>query len=129
MSNSASRVALALLAIGLASAGGCLETKAARQQAETDAARAKGTLEAKQDIDRGVLKQKEYPPLPYSLQQINFIKLIKSECGVEWQVVNGPDSPALRQEVAAYNDAMRGEIQRRFGADIIQKLHEKAEAK
>ena len=99
-------------------------------QSSDGGAKEKGAREAAAEIAAGRLKIKEYPPLPYSLQQINFIRLIKSECGVAWEVVKGPpDSPALRAEVAAYNDAMRGEINKKFGADIFQKLREKAEQK
>lgn len=124
--NGASLVMIGVLALCLV-VPGCLVDQAARQKAD---ARALGTASAQADVANGILKQKEYPPLPYSLQQINYIRLLKSECGVEWDVVNGvPDSPALRAEVAAYNDVMRGEIARKFGADIFQKLHERAEGK
>jgi hypothetical protein len=82
---------------------------------------------AEQDLANGVLKQKEFPPLPYSLQQMKYIKLIKEECGVEWEVVRGPsDSKELREEVAGYNEVMRAEIGRRFGGDVFAKLQEKA---
>jgi hypothetical protein len=87
----------------------------------------KGRRNAEQDISQGILKEKEYPPLPYSLEEINYIKLIKAECGVEREVINAPkDSKEIREEVAGYNEVMHGEIRRRFGADIIQKLRTKA---
>jgi hypothetical protein len=97
---------------------------------DTSAARTRGAEAAKQDIANGVLKDKEYPPLPYSLQEINYIRLMKAECGVEREAVQGPtDSPELRAEVAGYNEVMHAEIARRFGADIFEKMREKAEAK
>ena len=97
---------------------------------ELAAARAQGKEVAETDVTNGVLKLKEYPPLPYSLQEIKYIKLLKSECGVERQVVQGPtDSPVIRAEVDAYNEVMQAEIRQKFGADILQKLREKAEEK
>jgi hypothetical protein len=117
---------LTSLVLGMA---GC-ESREAIAQRETAAARERGAEAARADITAGLLKQKEYPPLPYSKQQIEFLKLLRSECGVTNEVVSGPtESAAMRQEVAAYNDVMGAEIRRRFGADIFQKLHEKAEAK
>jgi hypothetical protein len=102
----------------------------ARRVAVDAAAGERGMAAARADIASGVLKQKEYPALPYSKQQMDFIKLLRSECGVVNEVVPGPgDSATTRAEVAAYNDVMRGEIARRFGADIFQKLRDKAEGK
>ena len=94
------------------------------------AARAKGKEAAEQDLKNGILKQKEFPPLPYSLQQMKFIKLLKSECGVEWEVVHGPhESKELRAEVDGYNAVMAGELRNRFGLDIFERLYQKAEEK
>jgi len=94
------------------------------------AARAKGKEAAEQDLKKGILKQKEFPPLPYSLQQMKFIKLLKSECGVEWEVVQGPhDSKELRAEVDGYNAVMAGELRNKFGLDIFEQLYKKAEEK
>jgi hypothetical protein len=91
-------------------------------------ARAKGRQAAEHDIAQGILKEKEYPPLPYSLQEIKYIKLIQTECGVEREVVQAAsDSRRIREEVAGYNEVMHAEIRRRFGADILQKLRAKAE--
>jgi hypothetical protein len=119
---------IGVLAVCFASVIGCEEARRARVAEATAEANAKGTQAAEADVANGVLKQKEFPPLPYSKQQIDFIKLLKSECGVAWEVVQGPiDSQPLRAEVAAYNAVMRREIERRFGADIFQKLRERAE--
>ena len=94
------------------------------------AARTKGKEAAEQDLKNGILKQKEFPPLPYSLQQMKFIKLLKSECGVEWEVVHGPhESKELRAEVDGYNAVMAGELRNRFGLDIFERLYQKAEEK
>ena len=45
-----------------------------------------------------------------------------------WEVVQGPaDSDVLRNEVTAYNDVMRTEIENRFEAGILDKLRAEAE--
>ena len=91
-------------------------------------AKTKGQQAAEQDIAQGILKEKEYPAMPYSLQEINYVKLMKEECGVQRELVRAPnDSKEIRAEVAGYNDVMHAEIRRRFGGDIIQKLRAKAE--
>jgi hypothetical protein len=120
--NAVSNAILALCVLGALGCGPAREGQAAT-------ARARGERAARDDLARGLMKQREYPPLPYSLQQMNFIKLLQSECGVVWEVVNAPtiDTSGLREEVEAYNAVMRGEIQRKFGADIFQKLRDKAE--
>jgi hypothetical protein len=100
----------------------------ARQDSVAQDAKAKGRRDAEDDIAQGILKEKEYPPLPYSLQEINYIKLLRSECGVVREVITAPkDSKEIREEVAGYNEVVHAELQRRFGADIIQKLRAKAE--
>jgi len=122
------RICIELTAIALCAMviAGC----DARQDSAAHDARAKGRRDAEQDIAQGILKEKEYPPLPYSLQEINYIKLLKSECGVVREVINAPqDSKEIREEVAGYNEVMHAEIQHRFGADIIQKLRAKAEGR
>ena len=82
------------------------------------------------DLEKGVLKQKEYPPLPYPPHYQDYIRLLKSEARVEWEVVRSPaDSKQLREEVDGYNDVMRAEIQHRFGSDIFQKLRLKSQGK
>ena len=117
------RVGIASICLLTSLLAGC----ESRQAAVGQDARAKGRQDAEHDIAGGILKEKEYPPLPYSLQEINYIKLIKDECGVQREVVNAPnDSKEIREEVAGYNEVMHAEIRRRFGADIIQKLRAKA---
>jgi hypothetical protein len=117
------RVGIAAICLMAGWLAGC----ESRQAAEAEDARAKGRQDAEHDIAGGILKEKEYPPLPYSLEEINYIKLIKNECGVQREVVNAPnDSKEIREEVAGYNEVMHAEIRRRFGADIMQKLRAKA---
>jgi hypothetical protein len=141
------RAATAILAICLATATGCGPIVAARQQkaavaaavqaekaalnAALNAASAKGSADATQDIGNGMLKQKEYPPLPAPAWHPKYVTLLKERCNVEWEVVQGPPgvSETLRAEVAAYNEVMRVEIERRCGAGIFQKLRDEAEGK
>ena len=89
--------------------------------------RLKGMKAAISDLEKGLVKQKEYPPLPYPPHYPKFIRLLKSECDVEWEVVKGPtDSKELREEVGGYNDVMRAEIEHRFGRDIFEELQQRA---
>jgi hypothetical protein len=141
----------AVLAVCLLSSTGCWQQRMAQQravaaqaaaQADANAARAaaeaalqadraQGTAAATQDIANDVLKQKEYPPLPSPAWHAQYVKLLKERCIVEWEVVQGPAniSDSLREEVNAYNEVMRAEIERRFGADIFEKLQAEAEGK
>ena len=96
-------------------------------------ARLKGMKSAIADLEKGITKQKEYPALPYSPHYQDYIRLLKKECGVEWQVIKSPGDSrkkkTLSEEVGGYNDVMRAEISHRFGSDIFEKLHKKAKAK
>jgi hypothetical protein len=119
------RAVVLALACGLLLAG--CATDAARSE-KAGGAPEKGRQAAEEDLKKGALKQKEYPPLPYSLQTMRFIRLLKSECGVEWEVVNSKeDSKELREEVAAYNEVMRAAIEKKCGPGAFARLREKAE--
>jgi hypothetical protein len=118
------------------SSGVAAKNKGGQDPAKPDPARLKGMKAAVADLEKGVLKQKEYPPLPYGSDHSKFVRLLKSECGVEWQVVKtGESTPskesraALRRETAGYNAVMRAEIEQRFGRDILNKLMKKARAR
>jgi hypothetical protein len=89
--------------------------------------RQKGIQDAERDVQNGVLKLKEYPPLPYSLTEIKYIKLLQERCAVghEVQTATG-NEPELRAEVEAYNSVMTAEIKKKFGADILAKLRQEA---
>jgi hypothetical protein len=89
--------------------------------------KAKGARDAERDLERGVLKLKEYPPLPYSRAQIRYIRLLKERCGVEHEVLGPGDEQELRAEAAAYNGVMTGAIRQKFGADILAKLRAEAD--
>jgi hypothetical protein len=89
--------------------------------------RLQGMKAAISDLEKGILKQKEYPPLPYPPHYPEFIRLLKSECHVEWEVIEQrADSDELREEVGGYNDVMRAEIEHRYGRDIFEKLQKRA---
>jgi hypothetical protein len=103
---------------------------AAQKEGKSGTADERGKKAAEQDIAAGVLRLKEYPPLPAPAWHGKFINLLKTECGVEWLVVQGPaDSKDLRDEVNAYNAVMRAEIERRFEPGIIEKLQKQAQEK
>ena len=75
---------------------------------------------------------KEYPPLPYSLREMKFIRLLKKNCNVGREVVKlqrekkGIPDKAVIQEVRGYNDVMKMEIKHQFGQDIFEKLRAQA---
>ncbi len=98
-----------------------------RAKSKLSPARLKGMKVAIADLEKGVLKQKEYPPLPYPPRYPVFIRLLESECGLEWEVIRSPrDSKQLREEIGGYNDIMRAEIEHRFGREIFAKLQKRA---
>jgi hypothetical protein len=91
------------------------------------AARDKGAREATESINAGKLMLKEYPPLPSPAGHQEYVQLLKEKCGVEYQVPNlpaGVKEDDFIQEVRGWNDTMQAEIQRRFGADILDRLRE-----
>jgi hypothetical protein len=93
-----------------------------------NASRNKGVAEASAAIAKGVLLLKEYPPLPSPAQHGEFIKLLKEKCNCDYQVIDAPKfSEELRDEVAGWNDTMKMELRRRFGATIIEDLQEEAQ--
>lgn len=108
------------------------ERTATRRPSE---ARMKGVMAATKDLESGILKQMEYPALPYSPADQEFIRLLKSECGIVWEVAKSKSPPRsnesdhLREEVDGYNDVMEAEIEHRFGRDIFDTLRRKAQSK
>ena len=93
-------------------------------------ARIKGMRAAVTDIENGKLKHKEYPAIPYPPYYPTYIKLLKSEYGIEWEVVDGPKGSALNAdlnaEVEGYNDVMKAEAEHRHGRGIFEKQMAKA---
>lgn len=140
-----------LLAVCLLSSTGCWQQRLAQQramaaqaaaqaeenavraelQAALQAARVKGTAAATQDIANDVLKLQEYQPPLSPPWHAKYVQLLKERCNVEWEEVQGPGniSDSLREGVNAYNEVMQVEIERRFGADILDKLRAEAQGK
>ena len=80
------------------------------------------------DIEKGFLKQKEFP-LPDPAWFGEYLQRLKKECGVDWEMVqNALEDPRdSRAELDGYNDVMRVEIEHRYGRGVLTKLYEKAE--
>jgi hypothetical protein len=127
---SRSRVAWCLTVGACLLLAGCPDSQQAGsggRQAAGATGRQKGLQDAERDVKDGVLKLKEYPPLPYSLQEMRYIRLLKDRYGVGHEVLSGPgNDPALREEVQAYNGVVNAEIRKKFGDDILTKLREEA---
>jgi membrane protease YdiL (CAAX protease family) len=86
----------------------------------------KGIRDAERDRENGILKLKEYPPLPYSLTDIRYIKLLKERCGVVHEVLGPGNEQELRAEAQAYNSIMTAAIRKKFGDDILARLRQEA---
>ena len=110
----AALLALALLVIG------CWSGQSGRE---------KGVREATAAIAAGQLKLKEYPPLPYPPGHLEYVKLLRERCGVEYEVPklpSGVSKDVFIQEVRGWNDTMKAEIRRQFGANVFSELEEAA---
>jgi hypothetical protein len=126
------RVFLCVLAIAVL-AGFCTAParsgppKAKQDQKHPNADRLKGMKAAVADIEAGKLKVKSRP-LPDPAWHGRYVKLLKKECGVEWEMVTDKFEDKLVAEMGGYNDVMRVEIEHRFGWGILGKLAKRAEA-
>ena len=125
------RVFLCVLAIAVL-AGFCTAPahsgppKAKLDQKHPNADRLKGMKAAVADIEAGKLKLKS-PPLPDPPWHGPYVKLLKKECGVEWEMVTDKFDKLI-PKMGGYNDVMRVEIEHRFGYGILGKLQKRAEA-
>lgn len=71
----------------------------------------------------------EYPALPYSAQQITYIKLLKSELGVDTLVMDlpkGVTDAEFRKQVNKHNEAARQRIEARHGQGALGRIRQKA---
>jgi hypothetical protein len=109
-----------------ASTEGQATQKAGEGHAGGPTGKEKGLRDAERDREKGILKLKEYPPLPYSLDEIRYNKLLKERCGVEHEVLGPGDEQELRAEAQAYNSVMTAAIRKKFGDDILARLREEA---
>jgi len=87
--------------------------------------RLKGMKAAVADIEKGLLKQKEFP-LPDPAWFAGYLALLKKECGVTWEMVNAKDYKEGRAGLDGYNDVMRVEIEYRYERGILEKLEKQA---
>jgi hypothetical protein len=91
--------------------------------------RVKGVKDAAEAIASGKLMLKEYPPLPYPPGHQEYVQLLREQCGVEYEVPRLPWLVAeadFIQEVRGWNETMEAEVERKFGVDIFDRLHEEA---
>lgn len=84
--------------------------------------RVKGMKAAIADIEAGKLILR-WPPLPDSLEVVNYKELLKKECGVESVVI---DQTAWQKDGDGYNDVMEAEIEYRFGKGTLERLRKAA---
>jgi hypothetical protein len=92
--------------------------------------RERGAKEAAGAITAGTLKLKEYPPLPSPAGHQEYIRLLRERCGVEYEVPQLPPGVSegdFIQEVRGWNDTMKAEIERRFGAGILGRLQDEGQ--
>jgi hypothetical protein len=104
--------------------GGCSPAPPA-----TGGGREKGAREAADAVAAGLLKLREYPPLPYPPGYQEYVRLLEERCGIQYEVSNLPPGVTQAdfiQEVHAWNDVMKAELRRKFGADILDKLQDEA---
>jgi hypothetical protein len=99
--------------------------KADLPKGKPNPARLKGMKAAVADIEKGLLKQKEFP-LPDPAWFPDYLALLKKECGVTWEMVDPKDYKEGRAELDGYNDVMRVEIEYRSERGILDKLKKKA---
>ncbi|HKB03930.1 MAG TPA: hypothetical protein VKD90_17035 [Gemmataceae bacterium] len=91
--------------------------------------REKGVRDAQAAIAAGELKLKEYPPLPSPAAHGEYIQLLRERCDVGYEVPAKPPGLAeavFAEEVRGWNDTMEAEINRKFGAGILGRLHQEA---
>jgi ketosteroid isomerase-like protein len=115
------------LAVWIPPAGAADEPKKSEPvQKKISELRLKGMKVALADLEKGLLKQKDYNDRPDSPSWPTFIELTKKECGIVWETVK-KDTVSV-EEYEGYNDVMLAEIEHRYGQGIFEKLHKKAQA-
>ena len=86
---------------------------------------ASGAGEARRDIERGHLELRGYG-LPARCTP-DYVRLLKDRAGVSYVPVAGCSvSRPLRRHTDEYNEVMTREIERRFGAGIVERLFDEA---
>lgn len=98
------------------------EQPKAPDKKKADPDRLKGMKAAIADIEAGKLILK-WPPLPDSIEVVDYKALLKKECGVESKVL---DQSEWLKGGEGYNDVMAAEIEYRFGKGTLERLKKKA---
>ena len=91
--------------------------------------RESGKTQATQAITAGTLLLKEYPPLPSPPAHAEYVALLRKRCGVDYAVPRlpaGTDATEFIQHIRGWNEVMKAEIRRKFGAQILDKLQQEA---
>lgn len=125
--------AVALGLIAAVALAGCASDSPSGDQSKSTtnslSGRNKGAKEAADAIAAGNLKLKEYPPLPYPPGHQEYVALLRTRCGVEYEVPQLPPGVAeadFIQEVQGWNEVMQAEIRRKYGPGIFEQLQEEA---
>lgn len=85
----------------------------------------KGAKEATEAVAAGLLKIKEYPPLPSPAGHGVYVALLREQCGVGYEVPHlmpGVAEADLIQEVRGWNEVMQAAIKKKYGASIFEEL-------
>jgi hypothetical protein len=116
-------VCLLGLAAGLPSVARADEPKTA-DPAPTKAseARLKGMKDAVSDLEKGLIKRKDYNDRPDTQSQLEFGRRMRKDYGVVWETVERKHVSA--EEIDGYNDVMRAEFGHRFGRGLNEKLED-----
>jgi hypothetical protein len=106
---------------------GCAESDKAGRQADTVS---NGMATRDEPKDEGPLTLWEYPALPYSAQQIEYVRLLQSELGVGTAVMElppGKKDSAFRAEVNRHNEQARQRIEAKHGQGALGRVRQKAQ--
>lgn len=105
---------------------GCSEADRAGRQADA-VSDGMATTEPK---DEGPLTLWEYPPLPYSAQHIEYLRLLQSDLGVTTMVLElprGKKEATFRDEVNRHNEQTHRRIEAKHGQEALGRVRQKAQ--
>ena len=83
-----------------------------------------GTKEAERDISVGILKIKTYGMQGDADKE--YAALLKDRCSVTVEYKPGKVSSDEEKQIGSYNKRMEQEIKKKYGDDILDKLHQEA---
>ena len=96
----------------------------------TVSGREKGAQEATASIAAGDLVIKQYPPLPSPPGHEVYVQLLQDRCGVSFEnpsLPSGTEEAIFIQEIQGWNEVMKAELRRQFGADILETLNQESQ--